>query len=76
MFFKELACFILFSYQCSFMLFVVVFICLCFATTHLEYHVFQTLSTTFFKIFKKVFLKILTQKEGFEPSRRLPDLHP
>ena len=64
MFFKELACFILFSYQCSFMLFVVVFICLCFATTHLGYHVFQTLSTTFFKIFKKVFFKNFNAERG------------
>ena len=56
--------FILFSYQCSFMLFVVVFICLCFATTHLEYHIFQTLSTTFFKIFKKVFFKNFNAERG------------
>ena len=63
MFFKELACFILFSYQCSCCL-LLFFLCLCFATTHLEYHIFQTLSTTFFKIFKKVFFKNFNAERG------------
>ena len=29
----------------------------------------------FFEVFQKLFLN-KTEKEGFEPSRRLPDLHP
>ena len=49
MFFKELACFILFSYQCSFRLLSVAH-----ASALLDYHVFQSLSTTFFYFFQNL----------------------
>ena len=55
--------FILFSYQCSFGLLLFLF-CLCFATTHLEYHKFFALSTTFFKNFKIYFFKIFNAERG------------
>ena len=43
--------------------------------TLIYYHISSCLSITFLKFFQKLFSN-KTEKEGFEPSRRLPDLHP
>ena len=47
------------------------------ATALLSYHAVPSVSSTFF-IFLHFFLYLVkkTEKEGFEPSRRSPDLHP
>ena len=51
-----------------------------FATAKIEYHVFYLLSTTFLMFSSLIFFRCIvlhqTEKEGFEPSRRSPDLHP
>ena len=46
--------------------------CRSFAATLISYHVCHCLSTTFFILFRKY----RAEKEGFEPSRRSPDLYP
>ena len=48
---------------------------LSYATTSISYHSSAALSTGFF-IKKTIFLENRAEKEGFEPSRRLPDLYP
>ena len=49
-----------------------------FATAILLYHGVSLLSTTFLTFFECFFAfnQSLAEKEGFEPSRRFPDLHP
>ena len=46
------------------------------STAQLVYHENSSVSSTFLFLFFLAFLKKETEKEGFEPSRRLPDLHP
>ena len=51
-----------------------------FSAAWISYHNSQSVSTLFSNylniIFNRFFSKMKTEKEGFEPSRRLPDLHP
>ena len=71
MFFKELACFILFSYQCSFA------VSLSFASALLDYHVSQTLSTAFLNFFQFLFSKNLKRrKRDLNPRAAINDLLP
>ena len=64
---------LIFNYQGSLLLSVS-------AATRLYYHSHNRLSTTFLNLFFAVFsaphLEKRAEKEGFEPSRRFPDLHP
>ena len=46
----------------------------CLATAILDYHIFQSLSTTFLIFYFTSIFK--AEKEGFEPSRQFPDLYP
>ena len=46
------------------------------STAQLVYHENSSVSSTFLFLFFLAFFKKETEKEGFEPSRRLPDLHP
>ena len=76
MFFKELACLyclVINVHLCCLLLFL--FVCV---SQQLIQNItsFKLCQQLFLKFLKKFFSKILTQKEGFEPSRRLPDLHP
>ena len=74
MFFKELACFILFSYQCSFAV-LINFVCVSFV--RLTY--LTNIVNNFFYFFQNLFSRLKNfnfrkdfeaEKEGFEPSRR------
>ena len=49
---------------------------LSFLTALIFYQIVCRLSTTFSKKFEQHILQIRAEKEGFEPSRRLPDLYP
>ena len=67
---KNFACFILFSYQCSSLLPL-------FASALLDYHVSQTLSTTFFNFFQILFSKDLKRrKRDLNPRAAINDLLP
>ena len=49
---------------------------LSFLTALIFYQIVCRLSTNFSKKFEQHILQIRAEKEGFEPSRRLPDLYP
>ncbi len=54
--------------------------CSCSQAWDISYHILRPLSTTFLHLFdwpeSLINLEKEAEKEGFEPSRRLPDLHP
>ena len=56
--------------------FLMTFVIRCLSATRLLYHIHFWMSSTFWSFLFFQNSKLQTEKEGFEPSRRLPDLYP